>query len=337
MQKVGKASRFWWRALDAPTSEPAAPSPYATPEPPRRAAPRFTPPAPAPVPVQTFALAIPKADRRRTKKARTSRVKTAAYATLSLSVIAAASAALAVVLPARTWNEMQAEVSSFADRTLMATGFGIEQVSLTGQRYTLDSDVFDALDLANVKTFAALDTKAVLRRIERISWVDTAQMTRIFPGKLKIEIKERLPAAIWTRGDVTYLIDPTGRVLGPLPPKSGWVLPRVAGEGANVDMPLLFTAIERHSEIQQQFNYAERVAERRWRIVLNNGSRIELAPDREIEGLDLVASNRNLRRVFTGPPMIADVRVAGRATMRPLAASASLSGAPPQISASVTP
>ena len=81
---------------------------------------------------------------------------------------------------------LQTKPAILVTQALIAVGFGIDQVSLTGQRYTLDSDVFDALDLGNVKTFAALDTAAALKRIERIAWVDTAQITRVFPGMLNV-------------------------------------------------------------------------------------------------------------------------------------------------------
>lgn len=331
MQQVGKGSRFWWRALDAHAPQPVTPSP------PHPSFQHATPHQAIPAPAEPFTLSIPPSERRGARKPRRSRVRILARSAATLTLIATASAAVAVFLPQRTWQEVREDVAVFADKALIAGGFGIDQVSLSGQRYTLDSDVFDALDLANVRTFAALDTKAVLHRIERVSWVDTAQLTRIFPGKLNIEITERRPAAIWTRGDTTYLIDATGRTLGPLPQGSGWVLPRVAGEGANVDTPLLLAALGRHKEIESEFNFAERVAERRWRVVLNNGTRIELAADREFEGLEIVAANRTLHRSISGPPVVIDVRTAGRATVRPLAARASLTGQTPQITATVTP
>jgi cell division protein FtsQ len=333
LQQVGKGSRFWWRALDAQSPKPIAPSTLR----PRLANSlgRQNPQQLMPAPAAMFTLEIPSVDRRLRRTRKASRVKAAAFATTLLALITVVSAAVAVATPEQAWQDARTELRTLADEGLIAAGFGIDQVSLTGQRYTLDSDVFDALDLANVKTFAALDTKAVLHRIERISWVESAQITRIYPGRLSIAIKERLPAAIWTRGDTSYLIDVTGRTLGPLPPAGGWALPRVSGEGANIDTPLLLTALERHSEIATQFNHAERVAERRWRIVLNNGTRIELAADRAVEGLDIVAGDVALRGALTGPPMVVDVRTPGRATIRPLKSRTALNGQTSPLAATV--
>jgi len=211
----------------------------------------------------------------------------------------------------------------------VAAGLGISQVSVTGQRYTLDRDVFDALDLPNVKTFADLDSAAALKRIERLPWVDTAQITRVYPASLTIEIRERLPYAQWRRGDRNFLIDATGRVLGPIAANQTWDLPLVSGEGASVEAPLLLTAIGRYGEIGRAFGYAERIASRRWSVVLKNGSRIELGADRDHEGLAQVAANSELRRALAGSPVVVDVRTPGRIAVRPLGpANAALGGVP---------
>ncbi len=209
-----------------------------------------------------------------------------------------------------------------ADALMIAAGFGIDQVNVSGQHYTADSDVFDALDLPNVKTFAEFDSDAALKRIERIPWVDTAQLTRAYPGTLDIVVHERNPAFIWTRGETNYLVDATGRTLGPLPRASIWNLPRVVGEGADGEAMLMLSALRQYPKIERQYAYGERIAERRWRIRLKNGTALDLAADREIEGLEEIAEARAVQPAITGKPMIVDVRTPGRIAMRPVTASA---------------
>jgi cell division protein FtsQ len=88
----------------------------------------------------------------------------------------------------------------------------------------------------------------------------------------------------------------------------------------------LLTALARHKEIENEFHHAERIGERRWSVVLRNGSRIELGADREVEGLDEVASISTLRQALTGVPSIVDTRTAARATIRPASAFGPLNG-----------
>lgn len=270
------------------------------------------------VPSMNFTLQIPRCDRRIRPRRRRSAFKSGLVVASWLFFVAGGAAVMAVSVAEIRLADVLTSSRNSANTALIAAGFGIDQVSLTGQRYTLDQDVFDALDLPNVKTFAALDTSGALKRIERISWVDTAQITRVFPGMLNVAIKERAPTAIWSRGDKSYLIDATGRTLGPVQDANGWVLPHISGEGAPADAPLLLTALSRNKDIEAHFSRAERIAERRWRVVLTNGTRIELAADREVEGLDQVATSSTLRRAVGGAPFVVDVRTAGRAVMRPL-------------------
>ena len=317
MQQVGTDSRFWWRALDAPTPRPAASQ---IPSKPGAAAWFY----PARNKQQTnpraasLKLEVPRGDRRLPGR-RKSKTNSVGLLGLFAGMTMVSAAAVALVLSGRAnHTHIQSVLAGQAVEALMAIGFGVDQVSVTGHHFTSDADVFDALDLPNVRTFAEFDSAAALKRIERLPWVDTAQITRVFPGSLSVQVRERLPSAIWDRGDKCYLIDATGRVLGPIPTSNGWELPRIAGEGANSAAALLLTALGRHSEIQRATSHAERISERRWAIVLHNGSRLELAADRESEGLELFASNGELRQALNGPASVIDVRTPGRAIIRPL-------------------
>ena len=199
---------------------------------------------------------------------------------------------------------------------MIAAGFGINQVNVSGQHYASDNDIYDALDLTNVRTFAAFDSDAALKRIERIPWIDKAQLTRVYPGTLDIVVRERAPSMIWTRGNESYLVDATGRVLGPVAAASGWVLPRVAGEGAKDAAASMLKAVRQFPAIEQQYSYAERIAERRWRIVLKTGTILELGADREVEGLQEIAGTPAAAAALQGAAMVIDVRTPGRIALR---------------------
>lgn len=312
MQQVTAHSRFWWRALDAHL--PAEPQPAPSPRPltPARksqsAAPKAAP--------NTLKLEIPKADRR---PSRGKRAKGAAgRAMLAASVIAlcSAGAGAAIVTGAIEPRRFQVLMSMEAQDALLGLGFGIDQVSLSGHHFTTDEDIYGALDLTTARTFAEFDATAALKKLEALPWVETAQITRVFPGSLRVDIRERQPAALWSLKGRTYLIDGTGRVLGAAAEPNGWSLPRIAGEGANTEASLLFAALSRHPDISVAVDFAARISGRRWSLVLKNASRIELAADREIEGLEQVAGNPELRRALSGPATIADVRTPGRLTIR---------------------
>ncbi len=311
--------RFWWRALDALTPEEPASEPDIY-NPPRNSG-IWTSPSAAQRRnhANPFALQISQGDRRPMARQRARR-GTSYLAAAITGVVLCTSAAAAVLMSDYLEPEkIKSLASEKATGVMLGLGFGIDQVSLTGHHYTPDSEIFDALDLPNVRTFAEFDAAAALKRIERLAWVDTAQITREYPGVLKVQVRERRPAAIWKRADKEYLIDTSGRVLAHVAVPHGWQLPRISGEGANTESLMLFTALGRYPAIEEQFDHAERIGERRWSVVLKSGSRLELGADREDEGLAHVAARSDLRRVFlNGPAHVIDVRTPGRIALRPL-------------------
>jgi cell division protein FtsQ len=260
-----------------------------------------------------MALRIPRGERRFRRQKRVHRW---VFPSLAIAALTAVVGLAAYALPIAKLKAI--DIAGNRDAIVAAAGFGIDQVNVSGQRYTSDSDVFDALDLPNVKTFAAFDSDAALKRIQRISWVDSVQLTRVYPGTLDIVIHERTPAFLWTRGDTNYLVDATGRTLGPMAAASNWNLPRVAGEGADSEAMLMLSALRQYPGVERQYAFAERIGERRWRIVLKNGTALELAADREIEGFAEIANTPAVQAALTGKPMIIDVRTPGRIAMRPV-------------------
>lgn len=323
MQQVKAEQRFWWRALDAHMpAEPHAATPSVAPA--RAAAPwplRQKPERSAPAPLS---LEIPKADRRPAGHARSKRRRGGGLtAGAIMTVVLAAGAAAAVFSGKVAPEKIRALAMSEAQGALLELGFGIDQVALTGHRFTSDRDIYDALDLNAARTFAAFDAAAALKRIENLPWVESAQITRLYPGGLKVDVRERRPAALWSLKGRLFLVDATGRVLGAVAEPHGWQLPRIAGEGANSEALLLFTALQRHPDISRRLARADRIGSRRWSLVLANGSRLELGADREVEGLEQIARNSELRQALDGVPFIVDVRTPGRLAMRPVGAAGS--------------
>ena len=198
-----------------------------------------------------------------------------------------------------------------------ALGFGIDQVTLVGHRFSYDRDVFDAIDLANVRTFGALDTAEVKARIERLPWIDTAEITRVYPGGLDIHVTERKPYALWSRSGAYYLIDKTGRVLGAVNREALPDLPRFAGEGAAEEAASLLDTVARYPEVAARLTEAERVSERRWRLKLDNATTLELPADDEVGALEQLTRDASLASLVSSGRTTLDFRGPGRVAIRP--------------------
>jgi len=203
-----------------------------------------------------------------------------------------------------------------ADAALAWAGLGIDQVSVSGHRFTPDGDILDALDMRNVRTWAALDGPAVRARIERLPWIATAELMRIYPGRLDVRVTERKAYGLWQTGARERLFDATGRVLGDVVAGSVTGLARFRGEGAPAHGPALMATVARHPTIATRLRLAERVDERRWTLHLDNGTSLLLPADGEAAALQRVLSRPALARLVTAPGRVVDLRAPGRLAVR---------------------
>jgi cell division protein FtsQ len=202
------------------------------------------------------------------------------------------------------------------ERLPESLGLGIEDAIVSGHRSTLDTQVFDALDLQNATSLLRFDSAAARARIERLPWVLSATVMRAFPGRVEVRIVERVPTAVWSHAGEYSLIDATGRVLGPIGERARADFPRVTGAGASQDAAHLLAIVASHPEIDALFDHAERIAERRWRIMLSNGSRIELPAVEPVDVLSEWMRSAGASVLLKRPATEIDLRVADRVSIR---------------------
>lgn len=208
------------------------------------------------------------------------------------------------------------------ERIAEAAGFGLDQVTLTGHRFTVDSDVFDAIGLDHARTMLTFDSRAAKERIERLPWVERASLTRIVPDRVDVHITERIPFAVWRKGARYVLIDKTGRELALVPPDAMPALPRLAGVGAAGAAGELFRELAAHPALLRQVTLAERVGDRRWTLRLANGVSVHLPEGRESAALTRAAALLGSGTIRASE---VDLRVLTRVLVRPKARAAAWS------------
>ncbi|MGE5266346.1 MAG: cell division protein FtsQ/DivIB [Deltaproteobacteria bacterium] len=203
------------------------------------------------------------------------------------------------------------------DAVASALGFGIEQVSMTGYHFTPDADLFAALDLKSARSLMSFDAGSARSRFERLPWVQSVEISRVWPGQLDVRVKERKAFAIWERDDGAELVDATGRVLGPV--KRDAVLdhlPKIAGEGAAAAAAPLLAALDRYPAIKSRVERVRRHGDRRWTLELADGGRIHLPSDGETSALARLAAEPGLISLVEQPAQIIDLRSPSKIAIR---------------------
>lgn len=202
------------------------------------------------------------------------------------------------------------------DSLLVRTGFGINEIWLSGHRNTVDTDLFSALDMEKGGSLLRFDPRRARERLEQLSWIDTAAVTRVLPDRLSIVVRERTPFAVWMHQGRHVLIDATGRVLAYVTKGIREDLPRISGEAAPDAAAELIAALQRHPEIAGKIDIADRVGRRRWTLRFVSGAVVQLPADGQADAIDRLADLQVHQHVLDGRPLHVDLRLAHRTVVR---------------------
>lgn len=103
----------------------------------------------------------------------------------------------------------------------------VRSVEVVGATHTEPQAVIAASTVSDADNLLLLATSEVAHRIERLSWVKSAEVERILPGTVRVHISERKPALATALGGIHWTVDAHGHVLSAqgtddLPVISGW-------------------------------------------------------------------------------------------------------------------
>jgi cell division protein FtsQ len=203
------------------------------------------------------------------------------------------------------------------DRLAEIAGFGLDQVHVSGQRFTADTAILDALDLTNVRSLLHFDAAAARERIEKLPWIASATITRLLPSGLSIAVTERKPFAVWQHADRETLIDAGGRQLAGVRAGAAPELPHVAGAGAPEASAALFAALGPYPELLGRMTVAKRIGNRRWTLQLSGDLEVLLPPSDEAGAVEVLMRTINGRRLIDAGAGRLDLRRPGRVVAEP--------------------
>ena len=213
-------------------------------------------------------------------------------------------------------GDLAANVQDVCDATANAFGFRISEVALAGEHELPRQRILDIAGITANSSLVFLDAAQTRARLVGNPWIAEATVLKLYPGRLRIEIKERKPFALWQKDGRVNLIADDGTVLETFVPERYASLPMVVGVGAERAAPGLVAMLQRFPSIASQVQASVLVAERRWTLHLKNGIEVLLpqdAPDRALANLvDLAQSKQLLTRDITA----VDLRLADRVYVR---------------------
>ena len=191
-------------------------------------------------------------------------------------------------------------------------GYAAQSIHVSGLERQRPETVLKAIGVVPDGPLIGFSARRAKRLLENIDWVASAKLRRVHPNGLEIEIRERVPFAIWQRGGARYVIDESGIALSTLDPDDFKDLLLVTGEGAQSAAAQLVNHIEGDKALKSHVKAAARVGQRRWTLYMDNGLRVALA-ERDVAGsLARLATLVKQEKVFDKAVEVIDLRLPDR-------------------------
>lgn len=103
--------------------------------------------------------------------------------------------------------------------------FEIEDVEVVGASAVSSSEVLDRAAIEDGETLLRVDEDAIVRRLTEDPWIEDASIARRLPSTLRIEVAERVPAAVIDTGVSFWFVEENGRVIAESVASSATVVP----------------------------------------------------------------------------------------------------------------
>jgi len=209
-----------------------------------------------------------------------------------------------------------AQVQDLCDLAANGAGLGIGEIALSGEHEVAREDILALAGITDRSSLLFLDAARMRARLMMNPWIAEATVLKLYPGRLRIEITERKPFALWQKAGQVSLISADGIVLEATVPQRFASLPQVVGAGAGRAAQDFLGLIARYPNIAHLVEASVLVAERRWNLHLKSGVEV-LLPEREPERalMTLVDLDR-AKKLLSRDIVAVDLRLSDRVTVR---------------------
>jgi cell division protein FtsQ len=161
-------------------------------------------------------------------------------------------------------------------------GFGVYEIHITGNRRVPTETIFAALGLKPGQSIFFIDLPAARARIMALDWIQSADVVRRYPDAVTVTVVEKRPFALWQtppdQNGQSHLavVERAGGVITTVDALNFSKLPKLLGQGAPEAAGELVDAVLAHRAVSARVAAYERVSNRRWNLILNDGVVVKL-------------------------------------------------------------
>ncbi|HEX4302976.1 MAG TPA: FtsQ-type POTRA domain-containing protein [Rhizomicrobium sp.] len=176
-------------------------------------------------------------------------------------------------------------------------GFGISKVHLAGNSRTPTASILAALGFELGQPIFGADIQTARQRLKKLDWVAEADVRRRYPDDISVRIVEKLPFAVWQAPDQKlWVVERDGGLITTEGVEEFRHLPLLAGAGGSSAAEIV-DAVAQHRAVSARVKAYQRVSERRWNLILDDGVVVklpEIAWQKELDTLERLIIDKGI-------------------------------------------
>jgi cell division protein FtsQ len=177
-------------------------------------------------------------------------------------------------------------VKSFGSAVVEDAGFGIANVHLAGNVRTPPESILAALGFEPGQLIFDADVHEARARLMKLDWVADAEVRRRYPDDISVQIVEKHPFALWqSPDDKIYVVERNGSPITTQGVGAFQNLPFLIGDGGSNAADIV-DAVAAHRAISARIKGYQRISQRRWNLILDDGVVVKLPEIGWVKELD---------------------------------------------------
>jgi cell division protein FtsQ len=214
------------------------------------------------------------------------------------------------------YDAVRVSEGSPKDMLARAFGFGIAEIGVSGNVELSAEEVVALSGLPATASLPFLDPKSLQERLADVPMIADASVTKFYPDRLVIAVRERVPFALWQLDGKVNVIAEDGTAIEALTDPRFLRLPHVVGPDANLRVKEFAALIETVPDLKGRIRAGILVSKRRWTLKLDNGVDIKL-PETGAEAALKAFAAIERDAALSGRAVLAiDLRLPDRITVR---------------------
>lgn len=195
--------------------------------------------------------------------------------------------------------------------------FTVNLMAIDGASRFLAEEIRKVVPLDFPMSSFDLDLEAIRKDVVALAPVKEASLRIRSGGVLQMDIKERVPVAIWRRAGGLSLVDRDGIEVAMIEVRGDRAdLPLIAGTGAPAALNEAKELLTAGAPLTARMRGLVRVGQRRWDVVLDRGQRIMLPAEAPVVALERVIALSTAQDALARDLSVVDMRLGARPTIR---------------------